>query len=369
MRGNRMLLIVAVVLIILAVGGAAIFLLAGGDGDEEDLEPIETPVITNTTQIVVSGQNIPRGMQVFSERNAVVLKDWPNDYLPFEYYTSLAEVDGKYASMDIPRGMPVLPDMLAESGDLPALFEPGRVAYAIPMDTQGAVAWAIQTGDHVDVLAAIKLMAVDEEFQSPLPNQFFGLGVEEQYTPLGGVYGRFETLPNGQPALVYPSGDQISHMIVQLTVQDAIIWHIGIWEQATEGLIEPEQTQPAILGGEEGGDEGGGGGAAGLLGGGQAAAQPAPLGLERSDIEPVTLLVTRQDAVVLKYLMEMGADLDFVLRPAGETATAITQPVWLLYILDKYQIPNTMPSLPVAPTPFREPLGVPTATPAVAVEE
>ena len=98
----------------------------------------------------------------------------------------------------------------------------------------------------------------------------------------------------------------------------------------------------------------------------QATPPPPPAIIEPIRIDLITLLVTRQDAVVLKYLLEMGADLDLVLRPAGDTATAITEPVWLRYVLDKYQIPDTMPDLPIAPTPVREMLELtPLATPTV----
>jgi len=73
----------------------------------------------------------------------------------------------------------------------------------------------------------------------------------------------------------------------------------------------------------------------------------------------VTLLVTREDALVLKYLYEMGADLDLALRPAGVTGTVLqTQPIWFRYILDRYQLPGEMPDDPVGPAPLHPPLEV-----------
>ena len=97
-------------------------------------------------------------------------------------------------------------------------------------------------------------------------------------------------------------------------------------------------------------------------------ATPIPQVSTYGNIEPVTLLVTREDVLVLKYLLEMGADLDLVLRPAGYTDTVIqTQPVWLRYIIDRYQLPDTMPDLPVAPKEVREPLELPTLAPPTPV--
>jgi hypothetical protein len=80
---------------------------------------------------------------------------------------------------------------------------------------------------------------------------------------------------------------------------------------------------------------------------------------EEREVELVTLLVTREDALVLKYLYEVGADLDLALRPAGVTGTVLqTQPIWFRYILDRYQLPDTMPDDSVAPLPVRAPLEV-----------
>ncbi len=385
MRGNRTLLIVLVLLLVAVVGVGGFILLSGGldgAGVSEEPETVATPVVTNTTKIAVSLQDIPRGMRIRVEDQAVGLQDWPIDYLPLEYYTSLQEVDGKYASTTIPRGMPILPKMLSQG--LGSYFEKGRVAYAIPMDTQGAVAWAIRPGDHVDVLAAIELVDLDRQFQSPLPNQFLGLEVQEEErtfsTLTGVVYGRFEDipygeLPNEQPALIFPSGDRVPRLVVQMTIQNAIVWHIGIWQETVEG--EPVSAGAAPTPAAEGeGEEGEGGGALPIPGGGGEEAVPAgPALVERQDIEPVTLLVSRQDAVTLKYLLEMGADLDLVLRPTGETTLETTEPVWLRYVLEMYQISKKIPEpsappemqIPFAPQPLQNrPLHlIPIATPTL----
>ena len=96
-----------------------------------------------------------------------------------------------------------------------------------------------------------------------------------------------------------------------------------------------------------------------LAGGAAAAPTPVPVADEVREIELVTLLVTREDALVLKYLYEVGADLDLVLRPAGMTGTVLqTQPIWFRYILDKYLLPDSMPVDAVAPVQVHPPLEV-----------
>lgn len=354
MRGNRTLVLVAIILLLLVVVAAFFWWRSQQAGGGETPEGTLTPTLPTYTQIVVAAQNIPKGMQIKPEDFAVVLQDWPNDSLPAEYLTSLEEVNGKYAAADIPIGMPVLPSMINVSG--PALFPSGLVAYAIPLDAQGVVAWAPQQGDHVDVLAAIKLIPVDPEFQSQkIGFKVLPTGNEQEQGGGGGAeypYGRFETLPNGQTAVVYPippinnlaTEIPAFNLVVQMTVQDAIVWNIGYWQKETTEALPVATPVP---------DQTGGLGIS-VGGGVEAQATPIPTVQRYGDVELVTLLVKPQDALVLKYLMETGADLDLVLRPAGDTAPAITEPVWLRYILDKYQLPTAAPDLPVISTPLPE---------------
>jgi len=258
--------------------------------------------------------------------------------------------------MDIPLGMPVMPSMIGQPGGMlsvggsaAALFSPNeRVAYAIPMDTQGAVAWALKPGDHVDVMAALDMVAVSSESVTEGIKQFTYLDEPDLPTQTS-VFGRFEQLPNGRWAAIYPvdaATTLLPTMFVQMTVQDAIVWHVGIWQdEPAAGAAVTSSTAPA-------------GETTGLLGNAPLeVATPAPVLPSYRDIEPVTLLVTREDALVLKYLIEMGADLDLVLRPVGFTETVLqTQPVWFRYILDKYQLPADIPDEPVAPAAIRAPL-------------
>ncbi len=358
MGGNRMLIIAAAVIIILVVllGGAYMFMKSSGSKKAAEASVTATPL--SVTQIVVAVQDIQRGMTINVEKQDMVqLQDWPNDFLPIAYYTSLEEVDGKIARMEIPRGSPLFPDMLAGPGDMlsvggsaAALFSyKDRVAYAIPMDKQGGVAWAIRPGDRVDVVAAIKLTPIDAKYQTAQDVQFLALP-QGDLAQLSGTFGDFESLPNGQQAIVFPSGPKIPQLVVQLTVQNAIVWHVGAWKQESENAPTPAPTEAAAAGG---------------LGGQEATPPPAPVQVTYGDVEPVTLLVSREDVLVLKYLEEMGADLDLVLRPAGYTAPVIqTQPVWLRYVLDKYQLPTEPSDLPVALATVRsQPLELTPATP------
>jgi Flp pilus assembly protein CpaB len=384
------LVIIAVVLIVavLALGGGWYFFIRPGGGDGEpapEETPLTTPTPSNTVDIVVAVQNIPLGEAISTEGTApaVNLRSWPDTSLPLtpeNYYRSLEEVEGKRAKIAIPRGVPITPDMLFETGEmlsLPAseasLFAPeSRVAYAIPMDRQGGVAWGIRPGDHVDVVAALQMIPVSGNLQEGL-QQFTYLAEVDQPNQTA-VFGSFETLPNGRVAAIAPANaavSQVPNLMVQLTVQDAIVWKIGTWEQKEAAPAQATTAAPDAGPEAEGEEDAGGvGGAGGFMGGGEAqvVATPVPEAPTYNEVEPVTLLVTREDVLVLKYLLEMGADLDLVLRPAGYTTGVMqTQPVWLRYVIEQYQLPGTMPDLPVAPKEVREPLELPTQAPATPV--
>jgi Flp pilus assembly protein CpaB len=357
MRGNRRLVTVALLLIVLTALAGAAYVYLNMMGPGAATEPVGEQIIFEaepvlTTDVVVAIQTIPSGHHITLEENAVALQPWPNESLPpaGTYYTDLAELDGQFARAEIPRGMYVLTDMIgraggmmAVSGSAAALFEPDdRVAYAIPFDTQGAIGWAVKPGDRVDVLAALRTEPIYSDFIESGVKQFtYLLSGEEGEASQSSPFGSFELLPNGQWAAIYPLDVQPAikpALVVQMTVQDAIVWHVGTWEETT--------TVSAAAAPDTGGE-------------GMAAAPTPVVANDRRDVELVTLLVTRQDALILKYLHEMGADLDLALRPKGMTGGIIpTQPVWFRYILDKYDLPDTMPDDPVGPVPIRAPLEV-----------
>lgn len=355
MRSSRTLLIIIVLIVIISMG--AYFVLTSLNHSGSDTPVPETATPPAYVDIVVSAQSvIPRGWRFHNGDGAVTVEQWPADSLPASgYFSSAAQLDNMYAAQDIPQGTPILSSMLSEATIAP--FPEGRVGYGLPMDVQGGLGWYIQEGDHVDVLAAIQLVNVDPEFQSRLPNNFQALPEITAETAalansmmLSGIYGRFETLPNGLDAMILPNGDAYPQLIVQLTVQDAIVWHIGA--QLTEPTPTPETTATPSQG---------------IVTQTQPAATLAPVPAQRGDTELVSLLVTPQDALVLKYLYEIGADLDLVIRAPGDTAYSLTEAVWSRYILDRYQIPQTGFDLPVAPTPVRTPLQLtPIATPTPA---
>jgi pilus assembly protein CpaB len=198
------------------------------------------------------------------------------------------------------------PGDIGSAGSDAALQIPeGRVAYALPVARYSSVAWAIQPGDHVDVLVSLRMVDLDEEFQTILPNQFSC--ATESEACQGGVLGRLEALPNGWVANVIPSEGQRPGLVTQLTVQDSLVLRVGDWR-------DPSPAPPP-----EEGEE----------------VTPTPV----PQVLPLTLAVTPQQALVLKYAQEAGASMDLVLRsPRDADRELETESVTLEYLLEQYGI-------------------------------
>lgn len=327
MRGGRVLIIVGFIVLL----GAAVvgFLLLRGGG-QQPAPPAEVGEGTaeafippGMVKIVVSAQNIPRGTRITSD--AVQMKDWPEDSLPDGHLTNVDDALDRVARMDIALDSPVTDNMLtskeddvASQGSDAALQIPsGKVAYALAVAGNASVAWAIQPGDHVDVLISIMIVDIDEEFQTLMPNNAECVDPPEGEQCQGGIYGRIEVLPTGAVVNVVPRNpnEQFPRMVTQLTVQDAIVLRVGPW--TGDAPVPVEEAE-------------------------EGEAQPA-----RRLMRWVTLATTPQDALVLKYAEEAGTSMDFVLRSAADRDRGLvtTEAVTLQYVMDRFgmEVPPTLP--------------------------
>ncbi len=330
MGSRRVLVLVGLIIIAIAIGVGLLFLRrapAPTTGVPEEATP-------QTTEILISANNLTRGMEITRDR--VQLQPWPIDQLPPAYYTDIEEVLGYIVRVDIAQGMPLMPSMLTPSlegigaagSEAATLLPKGKRAYAIPMDLLGAVAWTVKPGDYVDVLASWYITELDEEFQSLLPNLYMCIGGEAQCS---GTYGRLEVLPTGQVIMVYPSQEAEQRYVAQLTIQNVMVLGVGRFEVTP---ITGETVRPA---------EGGRGEAEAA----QPEATPTP---SAPTAQAVILVVDPQDALVLKALVELQADIDLALRPAGDHDIVTTDPVSMEYILTRYGV-SLPPKLPYGVIP------------------
>lgn len=338
MRSGRMLIIVGfLVLVGAAVIGGIMWMnrpttepdiAVPGEGTPDVYIPPEEKI-----EIVVAAQNvIPRGTRVTDD--AVKLAEWPRESAPDGALTSIEDAVGRITREDIVLDTPLTDDVLTDSlpdldsmGSDAALQIPkGMVAYALPVARYSSVAWALQPGDHVDVLISILIVELDEEFQAILPNQSFCVEPPEGEGCSSGTMGRLEVLANGWVVNMSPGEAQRPRLVTQLAVQDATVLRVGDWP-GIEEVTPDEEVEPVA---EEG-----------------VVAEP-----ERARIEPLTLIVTPQDAMVLKYVEEIGASIDLILRSANDrdAGRITTESVTLQYIFDRFNI-GLPPKLPYGVTP------------------
>lgn len=350
MRGGRIFIILGIVLFIV-VAIVALIYLSGifkpappPTPDLSEVTPTEEP--SNMIEIVVAAQNIPRGTRITEENNAVTTAKWPEESVPPGALTDIGAAYDRIARTDIVLGMPVIEGMLTTAGPLTAIgsdaalqIPEGKVAYAMSLAGNASVAWALRSGDHVDVLISLLIVDIDEDYQTTLPSRkitcLTGISPEGSLTvqctevPVG----RTEFLPNGAVTIEGPRGAQQPRMVTQMTVQDAVVLQVGMWpEETAMALKHPEPTAVPVEAEGEG-----------------EAPPPTPIPPQPLT-QWVTLAVSPQDALVLKYSEEVGASMDLVLRPAGNTARFSTQAVTLQYIFAEYGI-EAPPKLPYGVTP------------------
>jgi pilus assembly protein CpaB len=272
------------------------------------------------------------------EQGALAISRWSRDAVPDKAIRTLESTYGRIARVDIVRGMPVLEGMLTElpgqfgaSGSDAALQIPeNKVAYAMPIARYSSVAWALQPGDHVDVILSLLMVDLDEEFQSASPNKYTCVSPTEGEECQSGMMGRLESLPTGWIVNMTPRESQRPRLVSQMTIQNATVLQVGEWENELAPAPAPTSPPEGGEGGE--GEE-------------QAAPTPPP-----PPVRPVTLAVSRQEAIALDYAQAVGARINFVLRRAGDGGESTTESVTLRYLMDQYNI-ELPPKLPHGVTP------------------
>lgn len=328
-RGGLVLILLAMVLLLLIA--AAAFLFRNQLFPQSKASELPTPIpSTSLAKIVVLAQPVTRGTVLTPEVLATV--NYPQaELVEGLFILNTEEVIGKHTRFDLAAGTPLTPSLLSDKpvGSFAAIQIPkNMVAISFPVNKFSSVAYALQPGDHVNILGSVLLIDIDANFQTRLPNKVgevstaSGTGPEgaQVATSLtvrveGGVQGRAELDPSiNQGIYVLPSEVQRPRLVSQTLVQDAMVLWVGEYPAGNVDVTQPTPTPAPAAEGQ--------------------AAQPAPT---RPDI--ITVVVTPQDAVTLNYLLLAGANLNLVMRSAGDEDRNPTEAVTLQYILDQYNMP------------------------------
>lgn len=343
MRRGRMLILVAMVLLL---GVLAAFLVlrrfSGGAGSGPSDGP-QAPADIGT--IVIAAQDIARGSSI--PENAVVVSPYPRDLIVETMLTDVSQVTGKYARLDIARGLPVTQNMLTEApgkllgaGSVAAVaIPPGFTAISVPITRLSSVAYALRGGDKVDVIVSAVVLDLDEDFQTLLPNDtMLLLGQDggnltgyacqelkqgergpECTNPEPPPMGKLEIVQDTEvPLYQQPTEAQRPRLVSQRLIENATVLHVGSFKTADEeALGQLASVQPGGVG--------------------------APAGSEQqtTTVRPpdvITLIVSPQNALALNWAMKAGLDMVFTLRGPNDVTATTTTSVTLGYLFENYRI-------------------------------
>ncbi|MCD6555335.1 MAG: Flp pilus assembly protein CpaB [Chloroflexi bacterium] len=318
MRRGRFLLIVGGLLILATVGLLAFYFLtaggpspapAAGGTPEGTAVATEAPPVP-TRKVLIAVQDIPPCMEILPD--AVAEWEIPEKDIPDDVVLTKEEILGPgmhpIAMEPILRGEPVAHSVLSsreeimrQGLDSACLIPKGKVAVAFPVTQLSSVAYAVQPGDRVDVLASVSFVDLDAEYQLKLP----------------------VILTGGEDCMAgcQPSGEQRERTLTQLTVQDVEVLMVGPWGA---GIPFPPEAVPSAE-------------VTPVPGEGEGPPTTATGGAKTYTM--VVLLVSPQDALVLKWFRENGALIDLALRSGeagGDHDLFSTEPVTMEYMVRRF---------------------------------
>jgi pilus assembly protein CpaB len=348
MRRGRIFIYLALILII---GVVAIFLYLRSKGMfSAQASTTPTPAV-RVVEVVTAGQNILPGTQITEEMlNSITM---PENQVVADLFTSKATVIGQYARYPLAQGILITSAMVTQAGGniyLPGsswatLIPQGMTAIAIPITRLSSAAYGIREGDYVDIIVSLLLVDVDSNYQSTLPNKtaiVTGSGILPGALPVltaaivvgdNSTQGRTELDASlNEPLYIIPSEAQRPRMVTQMILKNVQVLQVGTFPLPGETTDQTATKAP------------------------EAVATPTPqpgqntaTNVIRPDL--VTLMVTPQDAVTLKYLIDINASLTLTLRnPNDKETSGDTEAATLQYLLSQYNIPVPA-KLPYAVTP------------------
>lgn len=216
--------------------------------------------------VVIAWKSLPSGTQITAD--AVTVVYWPADLVVDPSSSDPSALVGKYVSRDFKEGQPITNnDVTDQPGQAGSGLPDDRVAVSIPINLIQSVAYAIQDGDHVDVIAGMLVYNTSSPDAQSQMNLLL--------TPP----------PSGTPAA--------PHLSMSRIVQNALVLHVG-------GFPAGSSVDPTPLG-------------------------PS----DPSNSAVITLSVTPQEAVVLSWAVnaKMTLTLANTAQPTFLPAAPDLQPV------------------------------------------
>lgn len=316
------------------------------DGLESD-DPVET--VPPLVEVVVSLQTVPRGHQMTEDILALDMR--PVGTVGNNVVTSIDEAIELFARTDIYQGETLTYDSLVdditlvglESYGPSSLIPPGYVAQSVPMNRLTGVAYGLSEGDYVDIMVTFFFRQIDEEFQTYLPNgaAFYleeqidaieAIGAGDVLTTTAGFVlfpieqiGRFEELPTGDLAHIYPNEEDGAPrpVPVSMIIQNARVIQVGQYSLPGNpaDLIPTPTPEPA----EEG----------------EPTPTPPPALAPTATPPPPDVLVVAlqpQQQLLLRYAVDVNAQILFALRGVNDGQLYSVENMTLDFLIDRFNV-------------------------------
>ncbi len=347
-----------------------------GEGQEEPGLPAPTPTpIVRYADVVVAVVDIPIGQRI--SEDLVMVTQRSEENIAVQAGVTFDTVDlvvGQIAKARIAAGQEVLSPMLAVNAsdlagfgsDLSLYVDQGKVAVAFPIDRYSGMAYAMRPGDLVDVLMSLRMVEIDPELKTALPNHLQvvdqqALSEGEEFLFPSTTQGRLELIPEvNLVAQILPkqseAGGQFPKRVTQLAIQQAEVVWIGTWvrpdgsllfgpgiapgafyaDPATAAQPQPtaqDATDPELAGGEAEAP-------ADASAASTETNEPSDIveaAKERNERIPdlVILSMPAQEALSLQWAMIRGIDIDLALRAQGDTSVFFTTSVSLPQLVEQ----------------------------------
>jgi Flp pilus assembly protein CpaB len=325
------------------------------DGEDGAPAPdgVDSPEPEETTsprvEVVVSLQTVPRGHQMTADILALDMR--PVESVGSNVITNIDDALNLFARTDIYQGETLTFDTLVdditkvglESYGPSSLIPPGYVAQSVPMNRLTGVGYGVSEGDYVDIMVTFFFRQIDEEFQTYLPNDAaFYLeeqieAVEESGTgdPLAIIsepviffvspIGRFEELPTGDLAHISPNEDDVAPRPVPVTmiIQNARVVQVGQYRlPGNPADLIPTPTPEAVAEGEP-------------------TPTPLPAAIPTATPSPADVVVVAlqpQQQLLLRYAVEVNAQVFFALRGVNDGQLYSVENMTLDFLLERFNV-------------------------------
>jgi pilus assembly protein CpaB len=257
---------------------------------QQSLAPLPAPTAVPpiTQDVVVAARDVALGTLL--EQSDLTVAAVPVELIPRDRITSLDQVVGRIAKVQLTQGEMLLEHKLADptniNRDLALIIGDDKVLFALPVTDLMTSLGILQRGDVVDLLVTLsqQVRVSDEERQQTFSTQ-------------------------GEASDLVTT--QITYQAFQQLGISAVVADIQYEEQPQQAV----QLDP--------------------LGTPQPTPPPQP---SQITVKALLLALDPQDALVLKQLKDLGGRFDLVLRSPTSTEIFDLTPVTSEYLIDKYEL-------------------------------